>query len=45
MTDAAHRDLLHRVKDVLPHLSDEIILAELERTLDADQAVDNLLSR
>ena len=45
VTDAAHRDLLHRVKDVLPHLSDEVIVAELERTLDADQAVDNLLSR
>lgn len=39
------RDMLYQVKDVLPHLSDEVILAELSSTLDADEAVNNLLSR
>lgn len=41
---ADERALLHRVKDVLPHLSDAVILAELSNTLDADEAVENLLS-
>lgn len=39
------REVLRNVKVVVPHLSDEVILLELERTLDANQAVENLLSR
>lgn len=38
------RELLHRVRDVLPHLSDEAILAELGNTDSVDEAVDNLLT-
>ncbi len=45
-TDSANqREVLSNVKAVVPYLSDEVILAELERTLDANQAVENLLSR
>ena len=42
---ASQREVLHNVKAVVPHLSDEVILAELECTLDANQAVENLLSQ
>ena len=38
------RELLQNVKAVVPHLTDEVILSELERTMDANQAVENLLS-
>ena len=40
----AHKELLQNVKAVVPHLTEEVILSELERTLDANQAVENLLS-
>ena len=40
----AQRELLQNVKAVVPHLTEEVILLELERTLDANQAVENLLS-
>ena len=43
--NTGHREVLRNVKAVVPHLSDEVILVELERTLDANQAVENLLSR
>ena len=42
---ASQREVLCNVKAVVPYLSDEVILAELECTLDANQAVENLLSR
>ena len=38
-------EILLNVKAVVPQLSDEVILRELERTLDANMAVENLLSR
>lgn len=42
---ASQREVLRNVKAVVPYLSDEMILAELDCTLDANQAVENLLSR
>lgn len=41
----SQREVLRNVKAVVPYLSDEVILAELECTTDANQAVENLLSR
>ena len=38
-------EVLHNIKAVVPHLSDEVILAELGCAMDANQAVENLLSR
>ncbi|KAL3132793.1 hypothetical protein ABBQ38_006720 [Trebouxia sp. C0009 RCD-2024] len=38
------RELLRNIKAVVPQLSDDVILAELARTVDANQAVENLLS-
>lgn len=38
------RELLQNVKAVVPHLTEEVILSELERTSDANQAVENLLT-
>lgn len=38
------KELLQNVKAVVPHLTEEVILSELERTSDANQAVENLLS-
>ena len=40
----SQRELMENVKAVVPQLSDDIILAELARTVDANQAVENLLS-
>lgn len=42
---ASQNDVLSNVKAVVPYLSDEVILAELNCTLDVNQAVENLLSR
>lgn len=39
------REMVRNVKAVLPYLSDEVILAELECVTDANQAVENLLCR
>lgn len=37
--------MLKRVKEVLPHLSNDDILTELQVALDVDQTVENLLGR
>ena len=42
---ASQKEVLRNVKAVVPYLSDEVILAELDCTLDVNQAVENLLSR
>ncbi len=42
---ASQREVLRNVKAVVPYLSDEVILAELDCTLDVNQAVETLLSR
>ncbi|DBA88735.1 TPA: hypothetical protein ACH3X1_004158 [Trebouxia sp. C0004] len=42
---ASQKEVLRNVKAVVPYLSDDVILAELDCTLDANQAVENLLSR
>lgn len=42
---ATQREVLRNVKAVVPYLSDDVILAELDCTLDVNQAVENLLSR
>lgn len=44
-SQASQIDVLRNVKAVVPYLSDEVILAELDCTLDVNQAVENLLSR
>lgn len=44
-SQASPMDVLRNVKAVVPYLSDEVILAELDCTLDVNQAVENLLSR
>ena len=40
-----HAEVLQNVKAVVPYLSDDVILAELDCTMDVNQAVENLLSR